>query len=146
MVRGLGAAERECHPMTSRSPVDLCPCGSGKRLDDCCGPYLANVAPAPTAEALMRSRYSAYALGCEPYLLATWHASTRPATLDLGTEPQPRWIGLTIKRGAMQDDDHAVVEFVATYKMGGRASRMHEVSRFVRESGRWFYVEGDVTQ
>ncbi|MDE2255871.1 MAG: hypothetical protein KGL42_16610 [Betaproteobacteria bacterium] len=130
--------------MKALSPIDCCPCGSGKSLADCCEAYLVGAIPAPTAEALMRSRYLAYALGREPYLLATWHASTRPATLALETEPQPRWIGLSIKRCETQDEDHAVVEFVARYKIGGRAYRLHEISRFVHEQGRWFYISGNI--
>lgn len=94
----------------------------------------------------MRSRYVAYALGREPYLLATWHASTRPATLALESEPQPRWIGLAIRRHEVQDGDHAIVEFVARYRIGGRAYRLHETSRFVRDDGRWFYVDGDIAE
>lgn len=93
----------------------------------------------------MRSRYVAYALGLEPYLLATWHPSTRPATLDLDAEPRPRWIGLDIKRHETRGDDRAIVEFVARYRVAGRAHRLHETSRFVREDGRWFYVDGDFT-
>ena len=92
----------------------------------------------------MRSRYSAYVLGREPYVLATWHVSTRPTALGFADEPQPKWFGLDVKRHECQDADHAVVEFVARYKVGGRAHRMHETSRFVREDGRWFYVDGDV--
>ena len=91
----------------------------------------------------MRSRYSAYVLGLEPYLLATWHASTRPTALDLDKETSPRWLGLDIKRHQATDPDSAVVEFVARYKTGGRAHRLHEVSRFVRENGRWYYVDGE---
>ena len=91
----------------------------------------------------MRSRYSAYVLGLEPYLLATWHASTRPTALDLDKETSPRWLGLDIKRHQATDPDSAVVEFVARYKTGGRAHRLHEVSRFVREDGRWYYVDGE---
>ena len=94
----------------------------------------------------MRSRYVAYALGLEPYLLATWHTSTRPAALDLDKESKPRWLGLTIKRHEVQDDDHAIVEFVARYKIDGRAYRLHETSRFVREDGRWFYIDGDIKE
>lgn len=93
----------------------------------------------------MRSRYVAYALGLEPYLLATWHPSTRPADLKLDEDP-PRWLGLTIKRHELQDDDHAIVEFVARYKVGGRAYRLDETSRFVREDGRWFYLDGDIKE
>lgn len=94
----------------------------------------------------MRSRYSAYSLGCEAYLLMTWHPSTRPASLALDTEPRPRWIGLEIRRHEVQSDDHASVEFIARYRVGGRAHRLHEASRFVRENGRWFYVDGDVSE
>ncbi|MEW6165699.1 MAG: YchJ family metal-binding protein [Pseudomonadota bacterium] len=125
---------------TRKTPLaDVCPCGSGRGFADCCGPYLAGTA-APTAEALMRSRYTAYVRMDEAYLLATWHAGTRPARLDL--EPT-RWIGLTVRRHEMQDADHAVVEFVARYKVGGRAHLLHETSRFVRADGRWFYVDGE---
>ena len=91
----------------------------------------------------MRSRYSAFALWLPEYLLATWHPSTRPGALD----PPPaglRWIGLEVRRHVAQDADHALVEFVARSKQGGRAERLHETSRFVREEGRWFYVDGDL--
>lgn len=91
----------------------------------------------------MRSRYSAYVLGLHDYLLGTWHASTRPATM----EPDPpglKWLGLEVKAEQKQDSDRACVEFVARSKLAGRAHRLHETSRFVREDGRWFYVDGDV--
>lgn len=91
----------------------------------------------------MRSRYAAFAMGLKDYLFATWHATTRPATIELKTEPPTRWIGLDIKKTASADDT-ATVEFVARYKIGGRAFRLHETSRFVREQGQWFYVEGDL--
>jgi SEC-C motif domain protein len=95
------------------------------------------------AEALMRSRYDAYAAGDRVWLLATWHPSTRPATLDL--EPAVQWLGLEVKRHRVIDVEHAEVEFVARYRQGGqRAVRLHEVSRFVREDGRWYYVDGDI--
>ncbi len=91
----------------------------------------------------MRSRYVGYALGLHDYLLATWHPSTRPAAL----EPDPpglKWLGLDVRRHVRQDDHHATVEFVARSKLAGRAHRLHEVSRFVREGGRWYYVDGDL--
>ncbi len=94
----------------------------------------------------MRSRYVAYALGLEPYLLTTWHASTRPANLALETEHRPCWIGLAIQRHELQGKDQATVEFVARYRIGGRASWMRETSRFVFEDGLWYYVDGDVTE
>jgi SEC-C motif-containing protein len=121
-----------------------CPCGSGLTLAACCGPHIDNTAPAPTAEALMRSRYTAYTQGDAAYLLTTWHPTTRPESLQLDEPPQPRWIGLTVKRHEIQDAEHAVVEFVARYKINGRASKLHETSRFVREDGRWYYIDGDV--
>jgi SEC-C motif-containing protein len=90
----------------------------------------------------MRSRYSAYCLGLSDYLLATWHPSTRPATLDLTAPPVPRWIGLTVRRHGPAGPDAAEVEFVARYRVAGRAHRLHETSRFLREDGRWYYVDG----
>ncbi|MBU1237992.1 MAG: SEC-C domain-containing protein [Gammaproteobacteria bacterium] len=127
----------------NKRTAPTCPCGSGKPLDDCCGRYLAGTA-APTAEALMRSRYCAYTLMREDYLLATWHPSTRPPELGLSNEATTKWLGLDVRRHEQQDSDHAIVEFVARYKINGRAHRLHETSRFVREDGRWFYVDGDV--
>ncbi len=91
----------------------------------------------------MRSRYAAYVLGLGDYLLATWHASTRPQAIA-PEEPGLRWLGLTVKTHGAIDDEHATVEFVARSKLAGRAQRLHEVSRFVREGGRWFYVDGAV--
>lgn len=91
----------------------------------------------------MRSRYSAFVLELRDYLLASWHPSTRPASLE-ANEPGLRWLGLEIKRAVLPDAEHGTVEFVARSKLGGRAHRLHETSRFVRESGQWFYVDGDV--
>ena len=92
----------------------------------------------------MRSRYTAYTQDREDYLLATWHHSTRPVTLELSSKPRSQWLGLTVKRHDPSDPDHATVEFVARYKINGRAYRLHEISRFVREDGLWFYVDGDI--
>ncbi|MNL16095.1 hypothetical protein D3C87_1371180 [compost metagenome] len=92
----------------------------------------------------MRSRYSAFVLDKLPYLLATWHPSTRPASLA-PNPPDLKWLGLEVKATAAQDADHATVEFVARSRQAGRASRMHEISRFVREGGQWFYVDGDLS-
>ncbi len=91
----------------------------------------------------MRSRYSAYVMGLWDYLQATWHPATRPAEPASG-EPGLRWLGLEIRQVTQTDADHATVEFVARSKLGGRAHRLHETSRFVREGGRWFYVDGDL--
>lgn len=91
----------------------------------------------------MRSRYTAYALGNEDYVLSTWHASTRPASLDFENRPAPKWIGLKVLRHEQQDDSHAIVEFIARYKVNGRAYKMQETSRFAKVAGRWYYVDGD---
>ncbi len=125
-----------------------CPCGSGRGYDACCGALhhaftAGHGLTASAPEALMRSRYAAFVLDLRPYLLATWHASTRPAELD-PPEPGLKWLGLAVKCTAMQDADHGTVEFVARSKLGGRAHRLHEVSRFVRENGEWFYADGDL--
>ena len=90
----------------------------------------------------MRSRYSAYVQRDTAYLLATWHSSTRPAALDMADDMATKWIGLDVRRHASTGPDGAIVEFVARYKAGGRALRLHEVSRFVFEDGRWFYLDG----
>lgn len=94
----------------------------------------------------MRSRYSAYVLMREDYLLASWHADTRPASLRLAAQtPAPMWLGLEIRDEQATGDERALVEFVARYRLGGgRAERLHEISRFVREQGRWYYVDGDI--
>jgi len=123
--------------------ASACPCQSGRSYAQCCAP-LHQGAAAPDAEALMRSRYAAYVRGDADYLLATWHASTRPERLDFGDAAATRWLGLDVKRHVRQDAEHAVVEFVARYRIGGApAVRLHEISRFVREEGRWFYVDGE---
>ncbi|MEQ1659319.1 MAG: YchJ family metal-binding protein, partial [Hylemonella sp.] len=99
--------------------------------------------PAPDAEALMRSRYSAFVLERADYLLATWHASTRPSQLSFDADV--KWLGLEVKQHQPIDATHAEVEFVARQRdRSGRAVRLHERSRFVREHGRWFYVDGDL--
>ena len=87
----------------------------------------------------MRSRYSAFVLDLRPYLLATWHASTRPVDLD-APEPGLKWLGLNVKQAGLLGNDRGMVEFVARSKWGGRAHRLHEVSEFVKEDGRWFYT------
>ncbi len=126
-----------------------CPCGrlgAAKRplaYGQCCGRYIEDFAatPAPDAEALMRSRYSAFVLGRSAYLLGTWHASTRPPQLEL--DGAAKWLGLEVRSHQLLDADHAEVEFVARCREAGRAQRLHERSRFVREQGRWWYVDGD---
>lgn len=127
--------------MTSTAPVP-CPCGSQKLYRDCCGRFHAGE-PAPDAQSLMRSRYSAYVLGDRDYLLRSWHPSTRPEQLELDPPGARHWLGLTIRQHQLIDADHAQVEFVARSRVGGGpATRLHEISHFVREDGRWYYVDG----
>ena len=117
-----------------------CPCETARSYTECCGLYLSGQAAAPNAETLMRSRYTAFTRLDETYLLATWHPSTRPAALNLAGDTGTKWIGLDVKRFEVTGADSAIVEFVARYKIGGRAQLLQEVSRFVREQGSWYYV------
>jgi SEC-C motif-containing protein len=126
-----------------------CPCGGmepGLAYPDCCGRFIDGHEAAPDAERLMRSRYTAYALGLEAYLLASWHSSTRPASLGLAAPGQAhgmRWLGLTVESHSRLDDARAEVVFTARYREAGRGHRLRERSRFIREDGHWFYVDGD---
>jgi SEC-C motif-containing protein len=115
-----------------------CPCG-GTRYADCCGSFIEGKTVPRTAAQLMRSRYTAYVLENDAYLHATWHPSTRPrgTIVQAGT----KWLGLEIRKHA-EEGSRATVEFVARCKTGGRAERIHEISRFVREQGHWLYVDG----
>ena len=119
-----------------------CCCSSGLLFAQCCGQYTQGGAVPQTAEKLMRSRYSAYVLRDTDYLTATWHPSTRPANLFL--DPEVHWIGLEIKKTtAGKETDHTgSVEFIARYKINGRAYRLHETSRFIRQGIQWFYLDG----
>ena len=116
-----------------------CPCG-GKEYAACCGRFIDGGELPQTAEQLMRSRYTAYTLHNEAYLKATWHASTRPAE-EVAQDEGLKWLGLEVRKH-VPAGDKATVEFVARCKTGGRAHRMHEISNFVHEGGRWFYVDG----
>ena len=130
----------------ARHPTRSCPCDPNRNYADCCGRWHADT-PAPDAESLMRSRYAAYVLGLGDYLLATWHPSTRPRhlSLDANSEYHTTWLGLKIKDHAITGSDTAVVEFIARFREGGgSASRLHERSRFVRENGKWYYLDGEV--
>lgn len=138
---------------TPAVPSAACPCGrlqgSGAKAKplayaDCCGRFIDHwdTQPAPDAECLMRSRYTAFVCERADYLLATWHPSHRPASLDFDAAAQ--WLGLEVRGHWVKNVDHAEVEFVARHRLGGRAVRLHERSRFVREGGRWYYVDGDM--
>ena len=121
--------------------LEYCPCGSGKAYVECCGRYHQHDAVATTAEQLMRSRYTAYVLADENYLLASWHSSTRPTSLKLNDEQTTKWLGLKVvqtRQGTANDTD-GVVEFIARYKINGKAYKLHEISSFIKENGQWFY-------
>jgi SEC-C motif domain protein len=121
---------------------DLCPCGRSATFEACCGRFLGTGVPAPDAETLMRSRYTAFVRGDTAHLVATWHASTRPVSIEL--DAGVKWLGLDVKRHTPIDGAHAEVEFVARSRVQGRGQRLHERSRFVREDGHWLYVDGDL--
>lgn len=126
--------------MQKSTPSIACPCDTGNPYTSCCQP-VHHGQLASSALVLMRSRYSAYVLNLESYLLATWHADTRPDKLDLHSDPI-KWLGLTIVRSEMPSLTTGVVEFVARYKVGGqRAERLHEISEFVYTDA-WYYVSG----
>lgn len=135
-------------PTTAHSPVpdagERCPCLGGAVFSECCDRFLSGAADAPTAVQLMRSRYTAFAVGDTGYLLATWHPGTRPDTLELETGLE--WYRLEIldaERGGPFDRD-GMVEFRASHRSGDERGVLHERSRFSREGRRWFYVDGVV--
>ncbi len=121
----------------------ICPCNSGKTLDKCCEPY-HKLEAAPTAEALMRSRYSAFVLGLSEYIWQTWHPDTRPE-LDILGGVNLKWIRLEIlsHKNGLKNDDSGEVHFIASYVSGNKGKRLDENSRFVKEDGLWLYVDGE---
>jgi SEC-C motif domain protein len=118
-----------------------CPCGSGADYQACCGPLHDGQSHARTAEELMRSRYSAFALGHADYLFRTWHPRTRPA--DVTVDPGLTWRGLNVTDTVAggPDDGSGEVEFTARFESAGRVASLHERSRFERRAGRWFYLD-----
>ena len=120
-----------------------CPCGLAREYVQCCGRYHSGALhlQAPTPEALMRSRYSAYAMGLRTYVLDTWYEPTRPEHMER-FDTRVKWLGQTVKRAWLTSEDEGFVEFVARSKEpgDGRAQRLEELSRFVRVDGRWQYV------
>ncbi len=125
------------------TPIDnSCPCSSGESFGECSERHLLGKAPAPTALALMRSRYAAYVMQNANYLLDSWHPKTRPKMLEL--DPKQRWLGLKIKQtiAGTEQDNQGLVEFVARYKIAGRGYRLQEISRFERHHGAWVYIDG----
>jgi SEC-C motif domain protein len=126
------------------SRQDPCPCGSGRAYAECCGPLHAGGA-APDAQSLMRSRYCAFVLCNEQYLLATWHPGTRPDSISF--DSKQKWLGLRVVSASVTGNDSAEVEFIARSRASDAAAvRHHERSRFVREDGRWLYVDGNMLE
>lgn len=124
-----------------------CPCDSDLPYSQCCEPLHLGKQQAITAQQLMRSRYTAYVLKLEPYLLKTWHADTRPQILDLNSDSMgTKWIGLKIidLEAGNEDDEEGIVEFIARFKINGKAQRLHERSRFCYMDNQWFYIDGVV--
>lgn len=126
--------------MNKSQKTQPCPCG-GLNYSTCCEPFHLGSSLPETPEQLMRSRYSAYVNKNEPYLLQTWHSKTRPSE-PLFTDENTKWIGLSIKNAPPSIDKNGTVEFVAVYKIGGKAHKLCEISNFVKENGRWVYLDG----
>ncbi|MDI1465838.1 YchJ family protein [Catellatospora sp. KI3] len=117
-----------------------CPCGYGPPYAECCGRWHGSTDPAPTAELLMRSRYSAFALGDAAYLLRTWHPRTRPRRLDLSDSPRYTRLEVLETTGGSMFETEGRVRFAAHYVDGGQPGVLREHSTFVREHGHWLYV------
>ena len=120
----------------------LCPCGTGFQFSACCEGFLIGESLPASAEGLMRSRYSAFVLGNETYLLGTWHPDTRPSRVRFDSEQ--RWLGLRIRKTERGEagDSMGYVEFVARFKINGKGHRLHERSRFEWLQDRWYYRDG----
>ncbi|MFE6508037.1 YchJ family protein [Nocardioides sp. NPDC057767] len=131
---------------TTGSPLPQdCPCGSGRRYEQCCRRLHRGDALAQTPEELMRSRYAAYALGDWDYIFRTWHPRSRPDDLGVaGDDQQLRWTGLEIEGSGLDDDTHGWVAFRASYRAPSGDGVLAERSRFEVRAGRWLYVDGEV--
>lgn len=135
--------------MTSAPLSSPCPCGAGATYAQCCHPFHAGEKNAPTAEKLMRSRYSAFALHNEEYLLRSWHLDTRPRNVDFDERVQWQRLIINDTTGGMLFDDHGTVEFTALYTVTAPdgttlRERQHELSTFTRVDGAWVYVDGEL--
>lgn len=122
-----------------------CPCESNNLYKECCGFFHGGLGLPSTAELLMRSRYSAFALGQKDYLFHTWHESKRPKSIELDSR-HLKWTGLRIlnKDKGSQSDSFGTVEFVARYSIGSKSGHLHEVSNFLKEDLKWFYIDGKI--
>ncbi|WP_419781478.1 YchJ family protein [Maridesulfovibrio sp.] len=128
--------------------MNECPCGSGKAYESCCEPYITGKEPAPTAEALMRSRYTAFAVKRVDYLGDTLAPESKhdydEAQVKVWAETST-WLGLEIVSTSkgMEDDETGEVEFIAKFRQQGAIQTHHEASHFEKNDGKWFYIEGD---
>ncbi|MBD3940776.1 hypothetical protein IF188_03555 [Microbacterium sp. NEAU-LLC] len=143
MSFGAAASRTPREGFARPAPAGPCPCGSGDEFAGCCRPALQGT-PAPTAERLMRSRYTAFVVGDGDYLSATWHPGTRPDEVAL--DPAQKWTGLEIlgTEDGGDGDTRGAVEFRAAWRHGADRGVLHERSRFVRQSGRWWYLDGRI--
>lgn len=131
--------------MIKHSKNQPCPCDPSKQYEDCCEPFHQGHATPNTAEQLMRSRYSAYVLQLNTYIKETWHSSNRPSLAHFTGQPI-KWLGLTINKSwSNKLANEAFVEFTASYKINGKMQKMHEISRFILENNKWFYLEGKLS-
>lgn len=130
--------------MTHCHDPDRCPCGGGKAFADCCKLILKDHSAAKTAEQLMRSRYTAFTLGDNKYLLKSWAQSTRPETIQ-ADDPALHWLGLEVKEceGGLENDTTGTVTFTARFLSSGHFCQLHECSRFIREERHWYYRDGE---
>ncbi len=126
-----------------------CPCGSGFDLDQCCGPIIMGGTPAPTAEALMRSRYTAFVCGDLDHIESTYAREmrdkvNRPAVKSMVNAVE--WVGLEIFDTSLggENDHTGTVDFAARFTKDGELLVHRERSKFRREEGRWVYVDGDI--
>lgn len=139
----MGEKETVAPERGMRKDTARCPCDSGDVLGSCCGPILDG-APAPTAERLMRSRYTAFSVRDAAHLRATWHPSTRPRDIDLDDDLQWRRLVIVDRVAGGPFDREGVVEFEAFWRQGSARGSLRERSRFSREDGRWFYLDGEI--
>jgi SEC-C motif-containing protein len=125
--------------------MTVCPCDTQKLFEECCGPFLAGKAVPPTAEALMRSRYSAYVRKDHEYLLRTWYTSSRPSEESLNMPEDFSWTGLEIlnTEAGGSGDEKGTVEFKAHYRTSKIVNSLHEKSSFVRHDEQWVYVDAE---
>lgn len=129
----------------SKNKLQSCPCNEQVAYTHCCQPYHLGQATPNTAEKLMRSRYSAYALKDFGYVAKTWHSTTKPNTA-FDSDTDTKWVRLKINKAwDSKQPNEAFVEFTAKYKVNGKAEKMHEVSRFIKENEQWFYIDGVVS-